>query len=263
MEVMEKCGTAHIGGAFSSMDILTVLYNKILKINPKNPDYAERDYFILSAGHKGLALYVVLQSVGYFDEEILWTYNKLNTKIPTHPDSHLLPGIEFSLGSLGHGLSIAGGIALSLKKMKRKNRVFVLLGDGETNEGSVWEAAASAVKYELENLTMIVDVNGLQAEGSTEEVMPLDPLNEKFSSFGWAVKNIDGHSIVEIFNALTDIPIKKSKPSCILAKTIKCKGIQFAESKIEFHNWGPTKEESEKAAECLFVCRDKELSKIG
>jgi transketolase len=263
LKIMETCGSAHIGGALSAMDILTVLYNKVIKHDPRNPKWRDRDFFILSAGHKGLALYTVLQSMGYFKEETLWSYNKFNTKIPTHPDSELLPGIEFSLGSLGHGLSVAGGIALTLKREKRNNRIFVLMGDGEIAEGSVWEAIMSSVKYKLDNLVAIIDVNGLQAENSTEEAMPIAPFEDKISSFGWDVKTINGHDIKQILEVFKMVPVKKHKPLCIIANTIKSKGIDFAESNPEFHNWTPSKKEVDIAMRCLKKCQLMEVDKIG
>ncbi len=262
IEIMEKCGVAHVGGALSSIDILTVLYNKILKHNPKNPKWEKRDIFLLSAAHKAIALYTVLQSEGYFNEEILWTYNQMGTKIPTHPNIGI-PGIEFPLGSLGHGLSIAGGIALVLKKEAPKRKVYVLLGDGEMAEGSVWEAIMSAAKYGLDNLIAIIDVNGLQAEGYTREVMPIEPFENKLASFGWVTKTINGNDVKQIYKALSSTPYKKGQPTCIIANTIKGKGVYFAESNIEYHNWTPDEKSCKEAFISIENSRKKELAQVG
>ena len=189
LNVLKRCGDAHLGGASSAMDILTVLYNSILEHDPSSPKWAGRDVFILSAGHKAVALYVVLQSVGYFEKDILWTYNTLHTKIPMHPDEKLLPGIEFPTGSLGHGLSVAAGIANAYKMDKKKNRVFALLGDGEAAEGAVWEAALGAAKYKLDNLTIVIDVNGLQSENYTSDILPVVPFEPKYLSIWLGCKD--------------------------------------------------------------------------
>ncbi len=233
---MMKNGDTHIGGAFSCLDILTVLYNKILRHDPGNPEWKDRDRFILSAGHKGIALYPVLQDLGYFTEEILWTYNKFNTRVSMHPDK-VLPGIEFPTGSLGHGLSVGNGFAIIGKSDKKDFRVFVLLGDGECGEGSIWEAIMTSAHYKLDNLTVIVDRNGLQVNGKTTEIMNTAPLEDKFTSFGWEVKTIDGHDFDQINNTLLEAPFKKGKPSCIIADTIKCKGFPDGENIFSFHHW--------------------------
>jgi transketolase len=233
---MMKNGDTHIGGAFSCIDILTVLYNKILRHDPENPEWKDRDRFILSAGHKGIALYPVLQDQGYFTEEILWTYNKFNSSVPMHPD-RVLPGIEFPTGSLGHGLSVGNGFAIIGKSDKKNFRVFVLLGDGECGEGSIWEAIMASAHYKLDNLTVIVDRNGLQVNGKTTEVMNTAPLEDKFTSFGWEVRTIDGHDFNQINNVLLEAPFKKGRPSCIIADTIKCKGFPDGENIFSFHHW--------------------------
>jgi len=233
---MMQGGEAHVGGAFSCMDIMNVLYNKILKLDPKNPKWDKRDRFILSAGHKGIAQYVVLQDRGYFEEQILWTWGKLKSKIPMHPDEKTLPGIEFPTGALGHGLSIAGGMALTAKLDNKTHRIFVLLGDGECSEGTVWEAAMSAGHYKLDNLIAIIDRNGLQVNGTTSDVMDSSPLDEKFKAFGWQVKVINGHDFNEIYNSLSSVPFTEKKPSLLIANTIKCKGIEFEENTVGSHH---------------------------
>ncbi len=234
---MMRYGEGHIGGAFSSLDILTVLYNKVLKHEPGNPKWEDRDRFILSAGHKCLALYVTLAEQGYFDTEILWTYNTLNTRVPMHPDEKALPGIEFPNGSLGHGLSVANGMALAGRLDKKEYRIFVLLGDGECAEGSVWEAAMAASHHKLDKIIAIVDRNGLQVNGRTSQVMDTSPLEAKFEAFGWEVKIIDGHDFTDIYQSLKSVPFRTNKPSAIIADTIKCKGLDFAEDQFQYHHW--------------------------
>lgn len=227
---------AHVGGAFSCIDILNVLYNKILKIDSQNPKWDKRDRFVLSAGHKGIAQYVVLQDKGFFEENILWTWEKLKSRIPMHPDEKSLPGIEFPTGALGHGLSVAGGMAIAAKTDMKKHRIFVLMGDGECGEGTVWEAAMSAGHYKLDNLTAVIDRNGLQVNGRTADIMSSAPLEDKFLAFNWNVKVINGHNISEIYDALSAVPFSKNKPSLIIADTVKCKGIEFEENNINSHH---------------------------
>lgn len=234
---MMRLGEAHIGGAFSSLDIMTVLYNKVLNHKPNEPKWEKRDRFILSAGHKCMALYTTLADQGYFDEEVLWTYNSFNTKIPMHPDEKALPGIEFPTGSLGHGLSVGQGMAHIAKMDNIPFRVFVMLGDGESAEGSLWEAIMSAGHHKLDNLIVIVDRNGLQVNGETAKIMDTSVLEEKYKAFGWTVRTIDGHDFNQIYDALSSVPFVKGKPSAIIADTIKCKGLSFAERKFEFHHW--------------------------
>ncbi len=262
LKMMEK-GEGHIGGAFSALDIITVLYNQILRFDPERPKWKDRDRFILSAGHKVLALYATLADVGYFDKEILWTYNTVDTRVPMHPDEKVLPGIEFPTGSLGHGLAVACGIALSARLDNKDFRVFTMLGDGECDEGSVWEAAMSAAHHKMDNLTAIVDRNGLQVNGPTGEIMDTSVLEEKFSSFGWEVKTIDGHDFNQIYEILSSVPFKPGKPSCIVADTTKCKGLAFGEDKFEFHHWHCPLKEINSAIELINEQKEKEHAKIG
>jgi transketolase len=259
---MMKKGEGHIGGAFSALDIITLIYNHILRFNPEKPQWKDRDRFILSAGHKVLGLYAVLADAGYFEEEILWTYNTLNTRVPMHPDEKTLPGIEFPTGSLGHGLAVACGISLSARLDNRDFKVFTLLGDGECGEGTVWEAAMSAAHHKMDNLTAIVDRNGFQVNGTTEEVMDSSILEEKFSSFGWEVKTIDGHDFNQIYEKLSSVPFTEGKPSCIVADTTKCKGLTFGENKFEFHHWHCPADEINSAIELVKDQKEKEHSKI-
>lgn len=260
---MMRNGEGHIGGAFSSLDIITVLYNKILKHKPEKPKWEDRDRFILSAGHKCLALYATLADQGYFNEEILWTYNTINTRVQMHPDEKMLPGIEFPTGSLGHGLPVANGIALSGKLDRKDYRVFTMLGDGESAEGSIWEAIMSAAHHRLDNSIAIVDRNGLQVNGRTKDIMDSSIFEEKFTSFGWEVRTIDGHNFSEIYDALIDIPFKKGKPSCIVADTIKCKGLTFAEDRFDFHHWHCDPAKIGEAIDIVVKAKEKEIARIG
>lgn len=260
---MMKNGEGHIGGAYSSLDIITVVYNKILNHDPKNSKWKERDRFILSAGHKCLALYATLADQKYFDEDVLWTYNTLNTKVQMHPDEKMLPGVEFPTGSLGHGLPVANGIALSAKLDHKNFRVFVMLGDGECAEGSVWEAAMSAAHHKLDNLIIIIDRNSLQVNGRTKDIMDTSPFEEKFASFGWEVRTINGHDFGQIHQTLSDVPFSIRKPSCIIADTIKCKGLSFGEDKFNFHHWHCEPDDIDNAINIVKAAGERELEGIG
>ena len=262
LKMMRK-GEGHIGGAYSGLDIITVLYNKILKHDPKNPKWPNRDRFILSAGHKCLALYAVLADRGYFDEEVLWTYATFKTKVAMHPEEKLLEGIEFPTGSLGHGLPVGNAIALAARLDSSDYRVFVMLGDGECNEGSVWEAAMAAGHYKVDNLVAIVDKNGLQVNGTTEEIMNVEPLQDQFEAFGWAAKTVDGHDFNQVYDSLLKVPFEKGKPSAIVANTTKCKGLLFAENNYQYHHWHCQPEKIDEAIELVATQMRKELDKVG
>jgi len=235
MKVFHKSGQrSHYGGSFSAVDILTVLYQSILKINPKNPKWKLRDHFILSKGHIAGIFAAVLSLKGFFNEEFVYDYDELNSPIGWHTTKKII-GCEFAAGSLGHGLGFGVGLALAKKLDNIKSRVFVFVGDGEIDEGTVWEAVMAAGKYKLDNLTLIIDRNNLQITGNTEDVMPLEPLEDKFKSFGWSAKRIDGHNIQDIYEALSTVPFIDLKPSCIIAETIKGKGLPFLEGKSSSH----------------------------
>ena len=243
-----KAGQAgHLGGALSSVEILTALYFNIMRVDPKNPKWTERDRFVLSAGHKCLVLYAALAEKGFFDKSILDTYGALDSKVPGHPNMHKLPGVESNTGALGHGLSIAGGMALGFKLDKSKSKVFVLMGDGELAEGSNWEAASAASMHKLDNLIVFVDRNRLQISGPTVEVMSYEPLDERWRAFGWNVKVIDGHDLEKIIENINQVPTEKGKPTVFIADTIKSKGLSFAEAKVSYHYWKSTPEEMELA----------------
>jgi transketolase len=223
------------------MDIVTALYFHTMNIDPRDPRKPDRDRFILSAGHKCMAQYAALAERGFFDESLLDSYGKLNTKLPGHPDMHKLSGIEANTGALGHGLSISVGMALGLRDSGA--RVFTVMGDGELAEGSNWEAASAAAHYGLDNLTVFVDDNGLQISGRTVEVMNAEPVGRRFAAFGWAAKDIDGNDMFQVTGALEDLPAEKGRPTAIIAHTVKSKGLPFAEGLVEYHYWKPKEEE--------------------
>jgi len=237
----------HLGGSLSCIEIITALYFSVLRCKPQDPQWEDRDRFILSAGHKCLALYSVLAEKGYFDKKLLSTYDSLNSPLPGHPDRHKLPGVEANTGSLGHGLAIGGGMALAGKIDQKDYKVYVLMGDGENAEGSVWEAAEIASHYKLDNLIAIIDRNKLQIQGNTKDILNTESLTAKWSSFGWQTLEVDGHDFVDIFRALKNLPLKKDCPTCIIANTIKGKGLSFAENNYKYHYWKPTDEEMKKA----------------
>jgi transketolase len=248
-----KAGKAgHVGGALSIAEILSCLYFRIMRVEPKNPGWRERDRFVLSAGHKCLALYAALAERGFFDLGVLDTYGSLGSKLPGHPDMHKLPGIETNTGALGHGLSIAGGMAIGLKMDRLDARVYVIMGDGELAEGSNWEAAAAASHHKLDNLLVFVDRNTLQISGRTVEVMRYEPLAARWEAFGWSVREINGHDVRQILETAHAIPFEKGKPSLVIANTVKSKGLSFAEDKASYHYWKATPEELELADKDLF-----------
>lgn len=235
--------SGHVGGALSAADILTALYFRIMRVDPGNPLWKERDRFVLSAGHKCLGLYAVLAEKGFFDEQILDTYGALESRLPGHPDMHKLPGVETNTGALGHGLAISGGMAMGLRMDRSDSKVYVLMGDGELAEGSNWEAAAACSHHKLDNVLAFIDRNTLQISGKTVDVMSYEPLDERFRAFGWSVREIDGHDFEQIVGNAVDIPFQKGKPSVIIANTVKSKGFSFAEGRVEYHHWKTKPEE--------------------
>jgi transketolase len=251
LRMIKAGGSGHIGGALSCADIMTVLYFKIMRVDPQRPDWPERDRFVLSAGHKCLALYGTLAEKGFFDSSLLDTYGALCTKLGGHPDMHKLPGVESNTGALGHGLSIAGGMAMGLKMDGLDSKVYVILGDGELAEGSNWEAAAAVRHHKLDNMVAFVDRNKFQHGGRTVDYMSYEPLDKRWEAFGWSVRVIDGNDLQQIFETATDIPFEKGKPSMIIADTIKSKGLPFAEDKASFHYWKVTDEEMKVAEHAL------------
>jgi len=240
-------GSGHPGGSLSAADILSVLYFHEMNHNPKDPTMQDRDKFVLSKGHASPGLYAVLAESGYFPKEDILTFRKINSKFQGHPDSKKLPGVETCTGSLGQGFSMSIGMALAGRLDKSKGRVYVLLGDGELQEGIVWEAAMAAGHYSLDNMVAIVDWNGLQIDGKNDDVMTVTPIAEKFEAFGWHTLSIDGHDIPEIIEALKDARSTKGKPTVIVAKTHKGKGVSFMEDQAGWHGKAPNEEEVEKA----------------
>ncbi|MCI7344507.1 MAG: transketolase [Fusobacterium necrophorum] len=239
--------SGHPGGSLSIVDILTALYYGEMKIDPTKPKMEGRDRFVLSKGHAAPALYAVLAERGYFPKEELMTLRKFGSHLQGHPDMKKVPGVEISTGSLGQGLSVANGMALNAKLFQEEYRVYVMMGDGELQEGQIWEAAMTAAHYKLDNLCAFVDVNNLQIDGSVDFVMGVEPLDKKWEAFGWNVISIDGHNFEEIFSALETAKTCKGKPTLILAKTVKGKGVSFMENVCGFHGTAPTAEEREKA----------------
>ena len=228
-------GCGHPGGAFSSVDVMIALYFAVMKIDPKRPLWQMRDRFILSKGHSSVALYSILCLRGFLKREALRTFRQDNSLLCGHPDMHKVPGVEMSTGSLGHGLSVGAGLAVASKIDKKKNRIFVLMGDGETQEGSVWEAAMFAHHYKLDNLTAIVDRNMIQIDGFTEKIVSLEPYRSKWKAFGWEVKEIDGHNMSQIVSILNKAPFRRDRPSLVIANTVKGKGVSFMENNPEWH----------------------------
>ncbi len=240
-------GSGHPGGSLSATDILTVLYFHKMKVDPKNPKWEDRDRFVLSKGHGAPVLYATLAEKGFFHKEELMKLRHTGAMLQGHPEMKGTPGVEMSTGSLGQGFSSSIGMALASKLDKKDNRIFVLLGDGELQEGIVWEAAMSAAHYKLDNLTAFIDYNGLQIDGTNDEVMRVDPLPEKWTGFGWNVLEIDGHSFEEIIDAIEKAENTKGKPTMIIANTVKGKGVSFMENQVKWHGSAPNKEEVELA----------------
>ena len=246
LQMIYTARAGHTGGSLSAADLMTALFFKILQLDPRNPKWEGRDYFVLSKGHCVEAYWAVLAHRGFFPKDELTTFSQFGSRLIGHPNNEV-PGVEVNTGALGHGLSISVGMAIGLKKRKITNRVFTLLGDGELGEGSVWEGAMAGGHYELDNLIAIIDRNHLQISGSTEDVMTLEPLAEKWKSFGWSVKEIDGNSMEEIVNVLTSVPFERNKPSLIIAHTIKGKGVDEMENLAKWHHGVPDSELFERA----------------
>jgi transketolase len=239
-----KGGGGHIPASLSIVEILAVLYHDILNVDPGNPKEPNRDRFILSKGHAGVALYAILADRGFFDKKHLETFGKRGTILGGHPDMHKVPGVEASTGALGHGFPFGVGVALAGKIDRKNCRVFVLVGDGECQEGSVWEAALFAPQHKLDKLTVIVDYNKLQALDKLDKIVSLDPLAEKWKSFGWEVKEVDGHNISRLQNIFKSLPFVPGKPNLIIAHTIKGKGVSFMENVPIWHYRLPNEEET-------------------
>ena len=247
IKAIHNAGSGHPGGSLSAADIVTALYFDEMNVDPKDPKMKGRDKFILSKGHAGPVQYSALAVKGYYPMEDFMTLRKLGSKFQGHPDMHKVPGIEMSTGSLGQGISAAGGMALANKLDNDPGRIYVLLGDGEIQEGIVWEALMSAAHYKLDNMVAILDHNGLQIDGKNEDVMTVAPVVEKFQAFGWNVIQIDGHDFEQILDAFRQARACKGKPTMIVAETIKGKGVSFMENNAGWHGKAPDEEQTKQA----------------
>jgi transketolase len=245
--MIAMAGSGHPGGSLSAADIITALYFKVLRHNPKNPQWPDRDRFILSKGHAAPILYSALAEAGYFPVAELATLRKLDSRLQGHTDRKFTPGVEMSAGSLGMGLSFAIGIALAARLDSKSYRTYVLLSDGECEEGQTWEAALSAAHFKLDKLTAVVDYNNMQLSGWTRDIMNLEPITRKWQAFGWHTHDINGHDFDQILSACQRAENIKGKPTVIIAHTIKGKGVSFMENNAEFHGKAPTWEEAERA----------------
>jgi transketolase len=249
--MIATAGSGHPGGSLSAADIITALYFKVLRHDPKNPEWPDRDRFILSKGHAAPILYAALAEAGYFPVTELATLRKLDSRLQGHTDRNLTPGVEMSAGSLGMGLSFGIGVALAARLDSKAYRTYVLLSDGECEEGETWEAALAAAHFKahskLDNLTAIVDYNGMQLSGRTRDIMNLEPFSQKWQAFGWHTIDIDGHDFDQILSACQGAEKIRDKPIVIVARTIKGKGVSFMENNAEFHGRAPTREETERA----------------
>jgi len=251
LELIYRTKSPHLGSSFSIVEILVALYFKVLNIKPEDPFYSDRDRFILSKGHGCPTLYSILEERGFISEKEILGFAINNGLFEQHPNIDIKRGIEATTGSLGHGLSIGVGMALAAMKDSKAYKVYVLLSDGELNEGSVWEAAMFAAKHKLDNLVAIIDYNKIQALGYTKDIVQLEPLTHKWASFGWSVMEIDGHNFEQIFKAFGNVPFEPHKPNVIVAHTVKGKGVSFMEDKLIWHYRCPDDNEYKKAIEEL------------
>jgi transketolase len=244
-------GSGHPGGSLSAVEIIVSLFFRVLRHRPSDPGWAERDRFILSKAHAGPALYAALAEAGYLPTDELCTLRKLDSRLQGHPDRRCTPGVEMTCGSLGQGLSYGIGVALAARLNSLDYRIYVLLGDGECDEGQVWEAAMSAAHFKVDNLVAIIDHNKLQLDGWNREIMNLEPLADKWRAFGWHVLEVDGHHFPQILTAFEKGSEVKGQPVAIVAHTIKGKGVSFMENNVDFHGKAPTPQEAEKALQEL------------
>lgn len=247
LDMITDAQVGHIGGSFSITDILTALYFHILNIDPKNPDWTDRDRLILSKGHGATALYSTLALRGYFPRAKLKTFGFINSDLQVHPDKNKVPGVEASTGALGQGLSIGAGVAFAAKIDNKAYRTYVILGDGEIQEGQVWEAAMFCAHYKLNNITAILDYNNVQLMGNVPDIMDIAPVKDKWEAFGWKTLEIDGHDIEQIISACSYAINTEDAPTMIIAKTIKGKGVSFMQSTCDWHGKAPCKEEYDNA----------------
>lgn len=247
LRMIHGAKSSHVGSCLSAADILAVLYGKVMKHDPRNPGWPQRDRLIVSKGHAAAAVYAALAETGYFPVEWLNEYGQDGTRFPGHVCHKTVPGVEFSTGALGHGLSVGAGMALGAMRAGQEHRVFVLLSDGELDEGSTWEAALFAGHHGLEQLVAIVDYNHHQAMGRTEQVLDLEPLDAKWTAFGWSTRVLDGHDVDALSAAGAAAPFDKGRPSCILAQTVKGKGVSYMEDKLLWHYRYPREQDLQNA----------------
>lgn len=254
IEMIAAANAGHPGGSLSAADIVTALYFRVMRIDPENPDWPDRDRFILSKGHACPVWYAALAERGYYDKAHLATLRQLNSILQGHPDMNKTPGIDMTAGSLGHGLSAGLGMALSGKMRKKGYHVWIIIGDGESQEGSIWEAAMAAPKWRLDNLTAILDHNNLQNDDCVDTEMPIEPVADKWRAFGWYVLEINGHDMEAIVEALEGAKGIEGMPTIIIAHTIKGKGVSFMENMVDWHGKAPCKEEAIQALEEIRRC---------
>ena len=247
VEMLFRAGSGHLGGSLSATDILVALFFGRMRLNPKDACWPQRDRFVLSKGHAAPVYYAILSRLGYFPREELFTLRQFGSSLQGHPDSACTPGVEVPTGSLGQGLSIANGMALAARLNGGGTRIYALLGDGEVQEGQIWEAAMSAAHYRLDHLVAILDRNRLQIDGHTADVMSIEPIADKWKAFGWHTQEVDGHSIPELLAAFQETEKVKDRPSMIIAHTVKGKGVSIFENQAKYHGVAPTKEEYEQA----------------
>lgn len=258
LKEFKEFGSGHVGGSMSTVETLAVLYGAVLNIDPKNPKWPNRDYLVISKGHSGPSLYATLALKGYFPLEMLMTLNKPGTDLPSHCDMNLTPGVDMTTGSLGQGISTAIGLALGNRLDNRDNKVYFILGDGECDEGQIWEGALFASHWKLDNLIGMVDYNKQQLDGYTKDVLNLGDLRAKFETFGWYAQSVDGHNVEEIYNAMQKAKETKGKPSMIVLNTVKGKGCVFAEGQIFNHHMSFSKKQCIDA----ITCAEKKLNNL-
>jgi transketolase len=254
IDMICTAAAGHPGGSLSAADVVTALYFRVMRIDPKNPDWPDRDRFILSKGHACPVWYAALAERGYFEKSHLKTLRQMGSILQGHPDMRKTPGIDMTAGSLGHGLPAGLGMALSAKLQQKDFRVFVVIGDGESQEGSIWEASMAAPKFKLDNLTAILDYNHLQNDYCVDDEMPIHPVVDKWQAFGWHVIDIDGHNMAQIVQALEEAKSHQGAPTMIVANTVKGKGVSYMENVCEWHGKAPCQEEADQALEELRRC---------
>jgi transketolase len=254
IEMICTAGAGHPGGSLSAADILTALYFRVMRIDPQKPNWPDRDRFILSKGHACPVWYAALAERGYFDKAHLATLRRLNSILQGHPDMHKTPGIDMTVGSLGHGMSAGLGMALSARLRQKDYHTWVVVGDGESQEGSIWEAAMATAKWRLDNFTVILDRNHLQNDGCVDDEMPIEPVGDKWRAFGWHVDAIDGHHMEQVVAALEAARKRKGLPTLILAETVKGKGVSFMENVADWHGKAPCQREADQALDEIRRC---------